>query len=125
MKSGSAKKHPKRVTTKSTMRSKTTKAVVPEKPVALYQSDDYFGSFSDEDDYDAYVAPIDDEDDIVEASSPKPKAWPPLRSAQERVQVRPQANENIGEDSNERISNQLHLQLITLRQQVSKIISLL
>lgn len=123
VKSGSAsvKKNLKKVTTKSTTRSlKTKKTVVQEKAVALYQSDDYFGSFSDDEDYDAYIAPVDDEDDIVETSSPKPKAWPPLRPAQEKVQAPAQTNEEIGENSNETISDQLHLELIALRQQVSE-----
>lgn len=119
VKSGSVstKKIQRRTTTKSATPSlKTKKALAQEQPVALYQSDDYFGSFSDDEDYNAYIAPVDDEDDIVEASSPKPKVWPPLRPAQERVQSRPQTNEEIGGG----ISDQLHLELIALRQQVSK-----
>lgn len=48
--------------------------------MSLYQGDDdYLGSFSDEES--AYIAPAEDDDDIVEAIAPEPKPWPPARHA--------------------------------------------
>jgi hypothetical protein len=100
---GPSKKTTKKTASKPVARfasAKTKKSIVQEKKISLYQSDiDYLGSFSDEDEFDPYIPTIDEEDDIVEASSPKPKAWPPVRSMQERAApLRPSPSIEVEDD---------------------------
>ena len=120
----SVKKTTKKMASKPVVRSvsaKTKTTVIQEKNISLYQADDYVGSFSDDEDYDAYIPLIDEEDDIVEALSPKPKAWPPVRSAQERgVPLRPSPSVEVIDDSvSLSASDRLHLDLKALRREVS------
>jgi hypothetical protein len=131
VKAGSGSAGPSKKTTKKTgskpaarpasAKSKKT-VVVQEKKVSLYQADDTLGSYSDDEEYDTYIPLIDEDDDIVEATSPKPKAWPPARSTQDRAaNLRPSPSieliDNSGDASMSHI-DQLHLDLKALRQEV-------
>jgi hypothetical protein len=123
---GPSKKITKKTASKPAARSasaKSKKTVVLEKKVSLYQADDYLGSFSDDEEFDAYMPPVDEEDDIVEASSPKPKAWPPMRSAPDRVvPLRPSPSIEVIDDSGDvsmSTEDRLHLALKALRREVS------
>jgi hypothetical protein len=121
-----SKKTAKKTAPKSVVRSvsiKSKKTVVQDKEVSLYQADDYLGSFSDDEEYDGYIPLVDDDEDkIVEASSPKPKAWPPVRLAQERpALLRPSPSIEIIDDSRDEsltTSDRLHLDLKALRREV-------
>lgn len=82
---GPSKKTTKKAATK-TVGSRTTsgrgkQAVVQIQETArsLYDADEYMGSFSDEE-QDAVIDPLNEEDDIVDAPSPEPKPWPPVRT---------------------------------------------
>jgi hypothetical protein len=103
------------------VRTASKKTVVQEKKISLFQADDdYLGSFSDDEEFDGYVPFIDDDDEIVEASSPKPKAWPPVRSVPARVTaLRPSPSIEVIDDSMS-TSDRLHLDLKALRRQVSR-----
>ena len=122
---GPSKKTTKKTASKPVVRTASKKTVIQEKKVSLFQlDDDYLGSFSDDEEFDGYVPFIDDDDEIVEASSPKPKAWPPVRSVSERVTaLRPSPSIEVIDD-NEGVSmstkDRLHLDLKALRHQVSR-----
>ena len=98
--------------------AKSKVVVVQEKKVSLYQADDTLGSYSDDEEYDTYIPSIDEDNDIVEATSPKLKAWPPVRSTQDRAaNLRPSPSiEPIDDNGNASMGliNQLHLDLKAL-----------
>ena len=123
---GPSKKTTKKTGSKPVARPASAKSkkvvVVQEKKVSFYQADDTLGSYSDDEEYDTYIPSIDEDDDIVEASSPKPKAWPPVRSTQDRAaNLRPSPSiEPIDDNGNASMGliDQLHLDLKALRQEV-------
>jgi hypothetical protein len=123
---GPSKKTMKKTASKPVVRTASKQMVVQEKKLSLFQADDdYLGSFSDDEEFDGYVPLVDDDDEIVEASSPKPKAWPPVRSVSERATaLRPSPSIEVIDDSNGAsmsTSDRLLLDLQALRRQVSRL----
>lgn len=75
------------------------------------------GSFSD-DEQDAQLDRLDEEDDIVEAPSPEPKPWPPVRTAAPKASPTTIAIPDVSTDSSDEVTNQLFKDLMDCRKEV-------
>lgn len=116
VKVGTASAGPSKKSKKAPSRSassNTKKPAQQEKRAPLYQDVDCYGSFSDEDT--GYVEPNEEDDLIVEATSPKPKAWPPVRSTHANGPSSTLVNLS-GSDAE---SDRLKMNLLALRKQAS------
>lgn len=80
------------------------------------------GSFSDDEGF-GQINTVDEEDEIFECSSPKPKPWPPVRFSQEKGFVNALALKDLDDSSSSdtltEVPSSLKAKLLTLRREVN------
>ena len=119
---GPSKKSTKKATSKTiNIESRSTSGrdnkAVAQTARSFYDTGDYTGPFSDEE-QNPLVYPLGEKDDMVHAPSPEPKLWPPMRTIASKIAPITVTAANAPVKTGDEVTNQLFRDLMTVRNEV-------